>query len=149
MKKIIIFIFIIFLTGCSKNNYITCNINIENKVDNYNLNGIYRIYHKNNFVTKIEKEESYISSDESVIEYFNEIKDIEYYSLNDIYDGFSYKINTIENKIDLFVNIDLELVDLKQMVKDKKLEKEYVVSNRLTTNGIVRFYEAKGALCDI
>ena len=149
MKKIMIFIFIVFLTGCSKNNYITCNINIENKVDNYNLNGVYKIYYKNNFVTKIEKEESYISSDESVIEYFSEVKDTEYYSLNDNYNGFLYEINKLENKIELSVNIDLDLVDIKQMVKDKKLEKEYVVSNRLTTNGIVRFYESKGALCDI
>ena len=45
--------------------------------------------------------------------------------------------------------IDLKLVDLEKMVKDKKIDKDYIVSGRLTTSGIVRIYESKGAICDI
>lgn len=149
MKKIIIFIFILFLVGCSKNNYITCNIEVENKIENYNMNGIYKIYYKNNFVTNIEKQETYISPDEDVIEYFNEVNNLEYYNLNDLYNGFSYEIIDEENSVGINVTIDLELVDIKQMVKDKKIDKDYVVSNKLTTSGIVKIYESKGAICDI
>ena len=35
------------------------------------------------------------------------------------------------------------------MEQDKKIDKDYVVGNRLTTSGIVRVYESKGAICDI
>ena len=149
MKKIIIFIFTLFLVGCSKNNYITCNIEVENKIENYNMNGIYKIYYKNNFVTNIEKKETYISHNQGVIEYFNEVKNLEYYNLNDLYNGFSYEIINEENSVGINVVIDLELVNIKQMVKDKKLDKDYVVSNKLTTSGIVNLYESKGAICDI
>ena len=55
MKKIILFIFTLFLVGCSKNEYITCNIDVDNKIENYNMNGVYKIYYKDNFVTSIEK----------------------------------------------------------------------------------------------
>ena len=138
-----------FLVGCSKNNYITCNIEVENKIENYNMNGIYKIYYKNNFVTNIEKQETYISPDQGVIEYFNEVKNLEYYNLNDLYNGFSYEIINEENSVGINVTIDLELVDIKQMLKDKKIDKDYVVSNKLTTSGIVKIYESKGAICDI
>ena len=149
MKKIISFIFVLFLVGCSKSNYITCNIEVENKIENYNMNGIYKIYYKNNFVTNIEKKETYISPNESVIEYFDEVKNLEYYNLNDLYRGFSYEINREENKINLNATIDLNLVDIKQMVKDKKIDKDYIIGNELATSGIVDLYEAKGAICDI
>ena len=43
----------------------------------------------------------------------------------------------------------MELVDIKKMVKDKKIDKDYVISNKLTTSGIVKIYESKGAICDI
>ena len=149
MKKLIVFIFVFFLVGCSNNKYITCNVEVNNKIENYNMEGIYKIYYKNNFVTKIEKEEVYISPSEDIIGYFNESKGLEYYNLNDKYNGFLYKINKEENKINLNVSIDLSLVDIKQMVKDKKINKDYVMSNRLCTSGIVDFYESKGAVCDI
>ena len=55
MKKIFLPIFVLFLVGCSKNEYITCNIEVDNKIENYNMTGLYKIYYKDNFVTSIEK----------------------------------------------------------------------------------------------
>ena len=149
MKKIILFIFTLFLVGCSKNEYITCNIDVDNKIENYNMNGVYKIYYKDNFVTSIEKKETYISSDEDMIKYFNEVNNLEYYNLNDLYGGVSYEINSNETSVKLNVNINLELLDIKKMVKDNEIDKDYVISNKLTKSGIVKFYESKGAICDI
>ena len=149
MRKIILVIFALFIVGCSKNEYIICNIDVDNKVENYNMTGLYKIYYKDNFVISIEKQETYISLDEDTINYFNEAKNLEYYNLNDLYDGVSYEINSSKNSVDLNVNINLELLDIKKMVKDKKLDKDYVISNKLTKSGVVKLYETRGAICDI
>lgn len=128
---------------------ITCNIEVDNDLQNYTMKGIYNIYYKDNYVTKIEKKEQYISPDEDIITYLKESKDLEYYNLNDLYGGYTYEIKNSETALAITSEIDLSLVDLKEMEQDKKIDKDYVVGNRLTTSGIVRIYESKGAICDI
>lgn len=149
VKKIIVIMFILFLVGCSKNEYITCNIDINNEQQNYIMRGSYKIYYKDNYVTKIEENEKYISNDEYMLEYFNESKNLDYYNLNDLYGGYTYNINKNENNIDLSVIIDIESVDIKNMIKDKKIDQDYIVGNRLTTTGAIKIYESKGAICGI
>ena len=41
--KIIRLIFILFLVGCS-NDYITCNIEVNNNIQDYNMIGEYKIH---------------------------------------------------------------------------------------------------------
>lgn len=149
MKKIILVLLVLLITGCDKNKYITCNIAVDNKVQNYTMNGTYKIYYKDNYVTKIKKLEKYISSDKTMIDYFNESKNLEYYNLNDLYNGFEYKINSDEKSVNIDVKINFDLVDIKQMVKNGYLDKNYVISNKLTKSGIVKIYESKGAICNI
>lgn len=149
MKKIIVLIIALFLVGCTKEEMITCNIEVGNDLQNYTMKGIYNIYYKDNYVTKIEKKEQYISPNEDVITYLNDSKNLEYYNLNDLYGGYTYEIKNSETALAITSKIDLSLVDLKKMEQDKKIDKDYVVGNRLTTSGIVRVYESKGAICDI
>lgn len=149
MKRICIFIFVLFLTGCSGKDYITCNIDINNKIENYKMTGVYKIYYDNNFVTKIEKKEKYISSDKSIIKYFDESKNLEYYNLFDLYNGYIYTIKSDDTTVNIDVEIDMNLLNLSKMVEDSRLDKDYVISNKLTTSGIVKFYESKGSICDI
>lgn len=149
MKRIIGLIFILFLVGCSKQEIITCNIEVDNNLQNYTMKGIYTIYYKDNYVTKIKKKEQFISPNKETITYLNDSKNLEYYNLNDLYGGYTYTINHNETTVVITTNIDLSLVDLKRMEQDKKIEKDYVVGDKLTTSGIVRTYEARGAICDI
>ena len=149
MKKIIVLIIALFLVGCTKEEMITCNIEVGNDLQNYTMKGIYNIYYKDNYVTKIEKKEQYISPNEDVITYLNDSKNLEYYNLNDLYGGYTYEIKNSETALAITSKINLSLVDLKKMEQDKKIDKDYVVGNRLTTSGIVRVYESKGAICDI
>lgn len=149
MKKIIVLIFTLFLVGCSKEEMFTCNIEVENNLQNYTMKGIYTIHYKDNYVTRIEKKERYISSDEEIINYLKESKELEYYNLNDLYGGYIYDIKSSETGVAIISNIDLSLVDLKKMEQDKKIDKDYVINNKLTKSGIVRVYESKGAICDI
>ena len=149
VKKIIILLVALFLVGCSKEEMFICNIEVENNLQNYTMKGIYNIYYQDNYVTRIEKREQYISPDEEAIDYLNESKKLEYYNLNDLYGGYTYTINHNKTSIGIISNIDLSLVDLKKMEQDKKIDKDYVVGNKLTTSGIVRVYESRGAICDI
>ena len=45
--------------------------------------------------------------------------------------------------------MDMNLIDIKKMVKNKYIDRDYVVSNKLTTGGIKNMYKEKGATCDI
>jgi len=143
------FLFIILLTGCGKNKYFTCEINLDNNIQNYHLDAKYKVYYKNSYVTKIEKEEIYTSENEDTLNYFNEYKDLEYLNLNNLYGGTTYSVNLKGNKVIMKATIDMSLVDIKAMVKDKYLDKYYVSYNKLTTSGINSIYKSKGATCDI
>lgn len=148
--KIFSFIFLILLlTGCGKEKYVTCTIDVDNTIENYQMTGTYKIYYSGNYVTRIQKLEQYVSQDKDMIDYFDEYKNLEYYKLNDFYDGFEYSVDKQEESVTLDATIDMNVVDLKKMVKDKYLDEDYVISNRLTVSGIKRFYKVKGASCDI
>lgn len=152
MKKIfyiLCFVCIIFLSGCNKEEYFICKINVDNDIQEYHLSAVYKVYHEKSFVTKIEKEERYISKKEETLNYFEQYKDLEYKNLNNLYGGVTYSIGLEENKVILNATIDMSLVDVEKMVKDNYLDEYHVNSNKLTTGGIKMLYEQKGATCDI
>jgi len=152
MKKIfisVLFISILLLTGCTNEKYFICEIDLNNDIDEYKLNAEYKIYYKNSFVTKIEKEEVYTSSNEDTLEYFNEYKNLEYGNINSLYGGTTYNVDLKEDKVILNATIDMNLVDVNKMVKNKYIDKDYVISNKLTVSGIKYIYKSKGAKCDI
>jgi hypothetical protein len=51
MKKIVLLLIIILLTGCSKDKYFTCKIDLNNEQMEYHLSANYKIYYKNSFPT--------------------------------------------------------------------------------------------------
>lgn len=148
MKKIFIYLFLLFLmTGCSKVEMITCDTVLYNEIEEYKLKAKYNIYHENNFVTKIEKEEIYESEKDSTLEFFEVSKELEYKNLRDLYGGTIYLVKNKKDKIVINVVMDLNELNIKQMVKDKYIDKDYVVAGKLTTGGIKKIYESKGAIC--
>lgn len=152
MKKIIIyisFISILLLTGCSREKYFTCKIDLNNNIEEYKLDALYKVYYKNSFVTKVEKEEIYISDNEETLEYFNEYKNLEYKNINSLYGGTTYNVDLKEDKVVLNATIDMNLVDMDKIIKNKYIDKDYIVSNKLTVSGIKYIYKSKGAKCDI
>ena len=42
----LVFIIALFLVGCSKEEIVTCNIEVDNDLQNYTMKGIYNIYYK-------------------------------------------------------------------------------------------------------
>lgn len=149
MKKIFMIICILFLTGCNKEEYFTCTINLYNETQEYKLKAVYKVFHEDSFVTRIEKEERYISFNEDTLNYFNEYKNLEYANINNLYGGTTYTVDLKENEVKLNASIDMSLVDIKRMLKDNYIDSDYVISNKLSTAGIKNIYKEKGAICDI
>lgn len=151
MKKVfisVLFITFFLLVGCAKEESFNCTIDLYNEIDEYKLKANYKIYYKNSFVTKIEKEEVYKSENEKTLKYFNEYKTLEYKNLNNLYGEITYNVEVSDDKVKVNSTIDMELIDLKKMVKDKYIDRDYVISGRLSTGGIRNIYEEKGAICD-
>ena len=152
MKKkfnmLIIFIFLL-LVGCSKEKYTVCNLKLSDKNFGYNLNSTYKVYYDNNYVKKIDKKEVYSSQNEEVLNYFFDLKLIDYNNLNDLYGGYEFSIE--QNKSSIIINtiIQLDKVDIKRMLKDGYIDNNYVVSNKLTVSGLKYLYQSKGFICDI
>lgn len=149
MKKIfLIIIFVMVLSGCKKEEYFTCKIDLYNDIEEYELNAVYKVYHDGSFVTKVEKKETYISSNEETIDYFYEYKNLEYQSLESLYGGVVYNIDLKKGKVIMNSTIDMTITNIKKMVKNKFIDRDYVVSNKFTVSGIKKRYQEKGAICD-
>lgn len=148
-KIILIIISMVLITGCSKTKSGTCTIDLTNTELNYTLNSVYKIYYNDKYVTKIEKEDTYKSGDFYILNYFNEYKSLEYDNLNDLYGGYKFDIIKGEDKIRINVTINMDKLNLTKMVKDGYIDKDYVISNRLTKSGIKEIYESRGASCGI
>lgn len=148
IRILICIISLVILTGCGKDKYYTCKINIDNEIQKYSLNGIYKIYYDGNYVTKIEKSEIYTSSEADVLNYFKTSKELYYNNLKDIYKGYEYKINLTDEELTLDINVDLSKLNIKDMVYDGYINEYYVISNALTTSGAREYYKSKGAICD-
>ena len=149
MKKIVLLLIVVLLTGCSKDKYFTCKIDLNNEQMEYHLNATYKVYYKNSYVTKIEKNEIYQTENEDTYNYFNEAKDLEYMNLNNLYGGVIHTISLEENKVILDATFDMSIVDIKKMIKNKYIDRDYVIGNNLTVGGIKNIYKEKGAICDI
>ncbi len=149
MKRVVLLLIIILLTGCSKDKYFTCKIDLNNEQMEYRLNATYKVYYKNSYVTKIEKNEVYQTDNEDTYNYFNEAKNLEYLNLNNLYGGITHTINLRENKVILDATFDMSIVDIKKMIKNKYIDRDYVIGSNLTVGGIKNIYKEKGATCDI
>lgn len=145
--KLLCLLIVFFLFGCSNQKYITCNINLNNELNNYKREGTYIVYYNDKYVSKVEKEDEYISNDKSVLDYFSESNRLSYEDLNNKYGGIDYTIDNKENEVVIKANIDFSKADVKKMSKDGFIDKDYVVSNKLTLSGIKYIYESKGFKC--
>lgn len=148
MKKIIFIISVLFLCGCRNEKNFTCISKIINDEQGYELIATYKIYYEDTFVTKIEEEEIYISENKETLNYFYEYKNLNYKNLNDSYGGIIYTLEKEKNRVKLNSVLDFSIINVENMLKNKYLYKDYVVSNKLTTVGAKYIYESKGAVCE-
>ena len=150
MKKyifIVLLLILVLITGCKNKKYIECTINVNNTVQNYTLSGTYKIYYKKGYVTSINKHDIYQSSDKEMKDYLSEYNNLYYTDLNNKYSGVTYDIQKKGDSIIIETDIDVKSMDINKLVKNKVLEQDYVKLNKITTSGMKKYYESKGAIC--
>ena len=150
MKKVFILLSLFLLVGCTnKIKEGNCKINLKNSDENYTLKANYKIYYdKNEYVTKIEESATYKSDDESVLDFYYKAKSMEYQNLYN-YGGIEYSVELIDNKVKIISTREVKDMNVKKLIKDKLIDRDYTSANRLTLYGMKDYYEAKGAVCDI
>ncbi len=147
MRKIIIIVLMILITGCGTKKMI-CELNVDNNNQNYKLIGKYEIRYQNNLVKNVSTTETYISDNSQVIEYFDKYLTKTYKDFNKNYGNISYhKINK-QNQISYKVVIDYSKIDSKKLVKNGVIDKSNIRNKNITISGLVDMYEAKGAKCN-
>ena len=150
MKKVFLLLSLFLLVGCTnKIQQGNCKIDLKNDIEGYILKANYKIYYdKNEFVTKIEEVITYESDNETVLDYYYNSKSMEYQNLYN-YGGIEYSVEYLDNKVNIISTRILKDTDVKKMIKDKLIDKDFTSANRLTLYGMKDYYEAKGAVCDI
>ena len=150
MKKIFVLLSLFLLVGCTnKIKEGNCKIDLKNSDEGYTLKANYKIYYdKNEFVTKIEENITYKSDNESVLDFYYKSKSMEYQNLYN-YGGIEYSVELIDKEVKITSTRETKDMDVKKMIKNKLVDKDYTSANKLTLYGMKDYYEAKGAVCDI
>ena len=146
MKKIVLLIILIILTGCN-NNYVTCKIDIENSSMEYKFHAEYKIYYKSKYVTKIVKNERYTTDNKETHKYLKEAKELEYSMLKSTYGGYDYDVDTTRTGVKIEATVDVKKLDVEKLVSDKIIDKYYTSKEEILLSGLKKHYESKSAIC--
>lgn len=147
MKKIVIIIILLISCGCAKEHTI-CKSHIKNAKQNYESYTTYDIKSHNNYVKHVTINEKYKSKDQNVLDYFDSYLKLTYLTLKEEYGYITYQVKNTKNSIEYLIDIDYDKTNIKEMVKDGYLNKDYVINNQITRNGLIKQYESKGAKCN-
>ena len=145
MKKIVL-ILVLLMCGCS-NKYIVCSIKTKNTQQNYRMDSTYTIYYHNGYVKKVSEKETYLSNDETVLDYYENYLKMQLLNFQKLYGGITYEISTNKNIVTYQGNINFDKVDTKALKHYNYVNGSYIKGNRVTLTGIVNRYEQKGAIC--
>lgn len=156
MKKILslCFIFIMCITLCAcgkskKEKVTTCKLESNQESSGYKLEATYKIYSKNDVVTKVDTEEIIISDKEDVLNSFESSLKTQYKNNNDLYGGYDYDISKEDNKVTSKVVINYNKMDLDKFIDNNSAMKNFVNnSNKLTLDGAKKIYSSVGAKCE-
>lgn len=161
MKKLLVLIPIVLLciTGCKVNvtvngknvldnsKKVVCTLN--KKESNVTLTGTYTIKYNDEFVSKVEVKEEYVSSDKSILDSFAESINENYEEFNSEYGGYTYNITETPDKLVVETTLDYDAMDIKNYLKDYPDAKSYINGdNKVTLSGIKNVYTSLGATCE-
>lgn len=140
------------ITGCgnktSKEVIKHCKLTTNNTEEKYNLDVEYVLYGNGDYAKKLEIIETVTSSDDSVIEYFDEYLKDTYNKYNELYGSFTNKINKENGKLISNTIMEYDKMDLKKYAEDNSIIKDYVKNDKIMFKGLVELYETLGAVCE-
>lgn len=144
MKKILIIMALLLLTGCG-NKVMKCTVNTAS--DKYTYEATYKIEYKGKYVSKITKDEKYIADNKDKYNYLKEYRELELDHMNATYGGYTYKMSANKHTINIKTTIDTSKLNANKLVDDGLISKYYVEKNKILVSGLRKYYESKNAIC--
>ena len=148
-KFLMFFIFLLYLSGCSsKIETVSCSINKNEELLGYNINSVYFIKYKDNYVIEVIGQDIITSEFKDILDDLEEELKIGYQELEDLYNGHDYDIFRDANKLIFNLNINFKDLNLEEYIKDIPLLTKYYKNNKLLKEGLIAYYEDGGYICN-
>lgn len=140
---------IIFLvTGCTplKNveKSMTCSRSMNQNDMRTNLN--YKVFYKNNYVTRVKSEESIETSSTSTLNTYKEQIEKIYSPYKDI-KFYQYNVTINGNKLVSTVDINYEKIDTKKLIEIDSANSQLIKNGKVKLSDVRSLYEQLGATC--
>ena len=153
VKILILVVVLLLVSACGKvsnQEFVKkCKLTTNDASNGYKLESEYKIYGKGDVVEKVETIETITSTNEEILEYFEEYLEETYEEYDKIYGGYTNEVENENGKVVSKTIIDYNIMDVEQYVEDNSGMKNYVNSNnKLLLKGIINIYESLGAVCE-
>ena len=140
---------IIFLvTGCTSLKNIeksmTCSRSMNQNDMRTNLN--YKVFYKNNYVTRVKSEESIETSSTSTLNTYKEQIEKIYSPYKDV-KFYQYNVTINDNKLVSTVDINYEKIDTKKLIEIDFANSQLIKNGKVKLSDVRSLYEQLGATC--
>lgn len=140
---------IIFLvTGCTSLKNIeksmTCSRSMNQNDMRTNLN--YKVFYKNNYVTRVKSEESIETSSTSTLNTYKEQIEKIYSPYKDV-KFYQYNVTINDNKLVSTVDINYEKIDTKKLIEIDSANSQLIKNGKVKLSDVRSLYEQLGATC--
>ena len=140
---------IIFLvTGCTSLKNIeksmTCSRSMNHNDMRTNLN--YKVFYKNNYVTRVKSEESIETSSTSTLNTYKEQIEKIYSPYKDV-KFYQYNVTINDNKLVSTVDINYEKIDTKKLIEIDSANSQLIKNGKVKLSDVRSLYEQLGATC--
>lgn len=137
--------------GCTKDETpkkITCTLESKDVVSNYSLSSTYNINYVGKVVKSVDTVEKVTSTDESIIQTFENTFNSSYTSLNDEYGGYTFEVKVDGDTVTSTVSIDYSKMDIEDLIEDQPAMENMVNDkNEILVERLKESYESLGATC--
>ena len=150
-KKILlfssVFIFLILITGCSKEsgNLMTCTRSMNQ--NNIKTNLKYNISYDGDYVTRVKSIETVETDSEDILNSYKTQIESLYSPYNDI-EYYEYNVKVEDNKLTSTVDINYEKVDTDKLLEIDSANGQLIKDGKIKVNDIKSVYESLGAICE-
>ncbi len=150
-KKILlfsgIFIFLVLITGCSKEsgNLMTCTRSMNQ--NNIKTNLKYSVSYDGDYVTRVKSVETIETDSEDILNSYKSQIESLYSPYKDV-DYYKYDVEVNDNKLTSTVDINYEKVDTDKLLEIDSANGQLIKDGKIKVSDIKSVYESLGAICE-
>lgn len=150
-KKILlfsgIFIFLVLITGCSKEsgNLMTCTRSMNQ--NNIKTNLKYSVSYDGDYVTRVKSVETIETDSEDILNSYKSQIESLYSPYKDV-DYYKYDVEVNDNKLTSTVDINYEKVNTDKLLEIDSANGQLIKDGKIKVSDIKSVYESLGAICE-